>query len=1382
MFRTAVALTSVACLFAPAIASTEEKTTAPEKWRHPALKVTAGLQLWLDAGRQNAARRALARRELRPGDRVDCWYDASGHGRHLLQKEPAKQPTFQEGDEVVSVRFDGEDSFLVLREPKKSFQAITVFLVVAPFANPGDFRAFLAMNQDGKNDYTSGLTIDMGPGPTERFQQLNPEGAGFGGAVNLMKGAFAFGTGHRLTITSAPGGNGTRLWIDGQLAGRRERADSLLHMDQLVLGARCYNNEGGPPQVRGFLSGDILEVLIYDRILDDAERASVERYLAERHGAVKIAIPARPIVGKPLVRVPDPPPVQVLVPGFTVQQLLVDLPNINNVRYRADGKLVALAYNGDIYLLSPAKSGGLEDRAKLFWENKGRLRGPIGMALTPPGYKHGEGVFVASKGKLSLIVDRDGDGEADREIVMAEGWKELPHGVDALGVVVGRDGSIYFGLGCADFTNPYLLDGQGKARFDLHNERGTILKVSPDFKKREIISTGVRFSVGLAFNRHGDLFATDQEGATWLANGNPFDELLHIQPGRHYGFPPRHPRHLPDVIDEPSVFDYGPQHQSTCGLNFNEPVNGGRVFGPSRWAGDALITGYSRGKLYRTQLVRTAGGYVARNNLLACLNMLAVDACVSPGGDLVVAVHSGAPDWGSGPTGRGKLYRISYRGQGQPQPILAWAAGPREVRIAFDAPLDPAQLHDLARRTSIEYGKYVYPGDRFESQRPGYAVVQRQLAAPRFELPVLSAQVTPDRRTLLLTTAPHPEAVMYAVTLSGGCKPPEVADSGGLRPPLRSGELPQTATVDLGYDLTGVAATWRSASGEESWSGWLPHFDLTAARAFTAGSREHQQLWDAIQRPGRLTLRGQVDLWHMLRPAVQPGSTLDYQLPEEEVWLKFTASAPFTIKTSDASVSDRNHRRSSSGIGIRPKEGTLLPIEITLETGADSTLEITWTTQEDKRPRSLPLRRILLPWAVMKRPQETTSERTIPELKDGSWTRGREVFFSEQAQCAKCHKVRGRGGEIGPDLSNLIHRDYESVLRDIREPSAAINPDYITYVVELKSGRLLTGSVRTLPGDRLAIGDGSGNQTIVAKASVESLTPAPVSTMPTGLDRTLSPEKLRDLLTFLLTEPLTPAALERPGAPPPRRRSEVEALLVGSDPPAVRKKLHIVLAAGPKDHGPGEHDYPLWQRRWVNLLSVVEDVRVSTASGWPTARQFETADVIVFYSNNPGWTAARAKELDAYLARGGALVYIHYAVDGRSDVDALQERIGLAWRGGSSRFRHGPLELDFTGSKHPISRGFGKLSLVDESYWNLVGDPRKIDLIATGIEEKAAQPLVWARQVGKGRVFVSIPGHYTWTFDDPLFRLLLLRGIAWSAGESVDRFNELATIGARLSD
>src|SRR5262249_2972129 len=194
----------------------------------------------------------------------------------------------------------------------------------------------------------------------------------------------------------------------------------------------------------------------------------------------------------------------------------------------------------------------------------------------------------------------------------------------------------YFGLGAANFTDAYLIDkATGESRYDLGSPRGTILKVSPDFKQREIICTGIRFPVAMAFHPVGDLFCTDQEGATWLPNGNPLDELLHIQPGRHYGFPPRHPKYLPHVIDEPSVFDYAPQHQSTCGLNFNVPVAldieaakrfglgadaaaNSRTFGPAWWASDALVAGYSRGKLWRTKLIKTAAGYVAQNQLIAC--------------------------------------------------------------------------------------------------------------------------------------------------------------------------------------------------------------------------------------------------------------------------------------------------------------------------------------------------------------------------------------------------------------------------------------------------------------------------------------------------------------------------------------------------------------------------------------------------------------------------------------------------------------------------------------------------------------------------------------------------------------------------------------------
>src|SRR6266576_6577830 len=90
--------------------------------------------------------------------------------------------------------------------------------------------------------------------------------------------------------------------------------------------------------------------------------------------------------------------VQMLVPGFTVQELPVRLPNINNLRSAPDGRLFALGYNGKVYLLRDSDGDGLEDRAEIFWDQP-TINVPVGMVLAP------EGIYVASHGKVSLFVD-----------------------------------------------------------------------------------------------------------------------------------------------------------------------------------------------------------------------------------------------------------------------------------------------------------------------------------------------------------------------------------------------------------------------------------------------------------------------------------------------------------------------------------------------------------------------------------------------------------------------------------------------------------------------------------------------------------------------------------------------------------------------------------------------------------------------------------------------------------------------------------------------------------------------------------------------------------------------------------------------------------------
>jgi len=1313
--------------------------SAAEPWADAKLPVTAGLELWLDAARASGSTPP-------PHDgRLETWFDASGKARHLRQPNKDARPTRLPAGGSAVVRFDGLDDHLRAVKQNAELAAFTVVVVAVPRQNPGGFRGVLAFNAANQRDYESGLTIDHGPNASARFTELNVEGRGFGGWKNLLTKAQPFGELQTLEVTGDA--KSVRVTANGVAAGQRPRDGKAVSLDEITVGARYLTNGPGPQEVRCFGRWDVAEVLVYDRALPADEAKQLRDYLSAKHAALRQQLPPDGGGGSAaLVLVRDPPPVQMFFPGFTVRELPVDLTNINNVLYRPDGTLVALGYNGNLWRLHDTNGDGLEDRAELIWDAKGSLRGPIGMDFLPPNSPQGSGTLVASKGRLSLVTD---DGKAT---TVAGGWPEIFPAVDTLGVAVDpRDGAVYFGRGCANYTDPYQRDKtSGKAAYKLTDETGTVLRLAPDFKTREIVATGIRFPVALRFNKLGDLFATDQEGATWAPNGNPLDELLHVQKGRHYGFPSRHPKHLPNVVDEPSTFDYGPQHQSTCGFCFNEPVkDGGPTFGPAHWAGDAIVTGESRGKLYRTKLVKTHAGYVAGTQLIAALNMLTIDCCVAPDGSLVVACHGGGPDWGSGPTGKGKLFKITYTDRDHPQPVLAWPNGPREVRVEFDRPVDPALLRDVLKGTTLTAGRHVRAGDRFESMWPGYAVVQAQKAAPRFDVPVRSAQLTPDRRTLVLATDTLPAAVHYALTLPGMGRPAD-----GQQP---KGTLRQRPAIDLDFDLTGCAATW-TADGVERWAGWLPHPDLDVAKALTAGSAPHDELWARLG-PGELTLRAKLDLTDMLRPAVQPGSAIDHEPPPEDVTVTAGGKVAFTGRAAATAV--LHQRRSTPGSSA-----------------------VHFTTNEDSRPRPLALRRFILPWAdtaAKALGRELVAVRP-PELEGGSWARGRAEFFSEQAACAKCHVVHGRGGDIGPDLSNLVHRDYASVLRDIENPSFALNPDHIGSVVEMTDGRTFIGLVRTA-GDKLRIGDEKGVVFEVAKADVEKLTPAPRSIMPEGLPKLIGPARMRDLMTFLLTPPPRMPDYGPTRPPEPRTRAEVNAVLAGApNPPAPIRPVTIVLVSGKKDHGPGEHDYPAWAKAWKELLSVAEKTTVDTADEWPSAAQLGKADVLVFYQRG-SWTAERAKDMDAFLARGGGAVYIHWAVEGGPEAPAFAQRIGLASNAGRLKFRHGPLDLGFeTGARHPIGRNFDKLHLHDESYWQMTGDPKRITLLASGKEDGAAQPLFWTLEPAKGRVVVSIPGHFAWTFDDPLFRVLLLRGVAWAAREPVDRFNDLVTPGARLRD
>ena len=1053
-----------------------------------------------------------------------------------------------------------------------------------------------------------------------------------------------------------------------------------------------------------------------------------------------------------------------LVPGLIAEPLPVDLPNCNNVQYRHDGKLVALGYQGQLYLLSDSDGDGVEDQVDVFWDSEGREVGQIGMDLAPKGSPYGNAVFLCVKGKILMVADQDGDDKAEVVQTIAEGWPPARAGVDVTGLALHpHDGSVWFGLGVRLYNDAYEIEATGVAKNDLSGERGAIYRIAPDFKSREKICTGIRWPIALRFNERGDLFCTDQEGATWLPNGNPFDELLVIQKGRHYGFPPRHPTHLPKVIDEPSVFDYGPQHQSTCGMNFNVGVNGGPAFGPKRWHGDALVVGESRGKLYRTKVVPSEHGYVAHNELLACLGMLIIDVCVSPAGELRFCAHSGPPDWGTGPKGKGQLWRVRYEPDSGQQSGLAWRSTPNEVRVRFEGKPPGDWSSDEIK---LEHSLHTRAGDRFETMWPGYEVLARQKAEGSQALEVVSTQFV--RNNLVIKTTPLPEKTWLGFELPGG--------------------------YALQADSSGVAVHV-DAGGDRKWTSWVPHVDLVVSRELM-GDNHYGAVWGNPQFQSRVTLETQLDLWQMLQPKIQKGAQLDYQYPNEIVTVTFsTPNRPFQV-TFDGEMKESSQGQVTHDVSFTRKVTSHLPVSVSVQGEGVGIQGLTayWSTHEDSRHRAFPRRRFLMPWVRVPAPRrQFIADR--PEIRGGDWAKGRALFHGEKALCGKCHQVRGEGIHLGPDLTSLPFRDYASVWRDIVDPSASINPDYPTHQVELDDGSELVAVIRDQGNGRVRLGLGIRVVQTVMQDHIVKSTPLAHSLMPEGLDKALSEEERRDLMTFVLTEPLTMqdySGLPRDGVNhPPKVRSweELTAVLAGAPEPASTiRPIKVVLVAGPKDHGIGEHDYPRWQQVWGKLFALAEGVEIDTAWEWPSAPQWEQTDALVFFKRGD-WSPDKIATLGSYLERGGGATFIHWACEAEHAAPALAELIGMASNRHVMKYRHGLLELSFAGAaEHPVARGFTSLGLHDESYWDLEGDPASLDVIALAPEKGEPRPLFWTRELQNpdkkhhGRVFVSIPGHYSRSFDDPLFRVLLLRGIAWSASEPVDRFNNLIGAGVSLGE
>lgn len=176
-----------------------------------------------------------------------------------------------------------------------------------------------------------------------------------------------------------------------------------------------------------------------------------------------------------------------------------------------DGKRMAVCtWDGDVW----AVSGIDKPQAGLTWQ---RIASGL---FQPLGLKFRDGaIFVCCRDQIVKLHDLNGDGETDFYECFNNDHQVTEHFHEfAMGLQTDAEGNFY-----------YAKSGRHALRAVVP-QHGTLLKVSKDGSKTDILATGFRAANGVCLNTDGTFFVTDQEGF-WT----PKNRINKVEKGGFYG-------------------------------------------------------------------------------------------------------------------------------------------------------------------------------------------------------------------------------------------------------------------------------------------------------------------------------------------------------------------------------------------------------------------------------------------------------------------------------------------------------------------------------------------------------------------------------------------------------------------------------------------------------------------------------------------------------------------------------------------------------------------------------------------------------------------------------------------------------------------------------
>jgi putative heme-binding domain-containing protein len=137
--------------------------------------------------------------------------------------------------------------------------------------------------------------------------------------------------------------------------------------------------------------------------------------------------------------------------------------------------------------------------------------------------------------------------------------------------------------------------------------------------------------------------------------------------------------------------------------------------------------------------------------------------------------------------------------------------------------------------------------------------------------------------------------------------------------------------------------------------------------------------------------------------------------------------------------------------------------------------------------------------------------------RTGDSARGKELFAGV-GTCAKCHKVKGEGKEVGPDLSEIGSKlSQEALYLSILDPSAGVSFNYETWALRTFDGTVLTGILVSQTDDAVELKTAEAITHKLSRDDIEQMKKSSLSIMPADIPKLLKAQDLVDIVEYLTT-------------------------------------------------------------------------------------------------------------------------------------------------------------------------------------------------------------------------------------------------------------------------